>query len=354
MFVENILQSYIDSGIFISIFFVIKEILHLYEKKRVGFHLLFALCVFLSLIRISFLLKFSSLPEPWFFLFSITTLFLIGPIQHSQTLRLFGKFNFREVYFHYAFILISIPLEIIMIIYFPDQIPTVNSPKLLSSLVSVLAIFYYFAYYYYNQRMFNDFLKQYRVDHANLVKSYNRMVGFFIVFGCVSVFFSNKILYQIDGFLFCTGGFVAILYLTKFPDFFDTISEEVAKQKYERTSLNDVDLGKVKKELEHLMVEKKYYQDDEIYLDDIANELMINKNQLSRVLNEIYNKNFYQFINSYRIAEAKELILNYPKRTILDIAYEVGFKSKSAFYKNFFEQTNQTPQEFRKKNKPRI
>jgi AraC-like DNA-binding protein len=350
---ESILQLYIESGIFVSIFLFLKEFFHSIEKRKISFHLFFVFCILFSQIKISFLLRFSSLPDPWFFLFSISILFLIGPIQYCQTLKLFGKFSFRSVYTHFAFLLISIPIEFIFILVFPEEIPSLDSPKKIFSTISVVAILYYSLYFYFNGVLFQNFLKQYNVDHAHLVNSYNRMVGFFIIFGCLSICFSSKLLYQVDGFLFTTGGFVAILYLMKHPDFFDTISEEVAKQKYERTSLDDLDLDKIKRELESLMTEKKYYQDDEIYLDDIANELMINKNQLSRLLNEIYNKNFYQFINFYRISEAKELIVKFPKRTILDIAYEVGFKSKSAFYKNFVEQTGLTPQEYRLKNKPK-
>lgn len=345
MTIEKFIQSYIETGIFVSIFFVIKEILH----KKTGFHLWFALIALLFQIKIFFLINNSSLPSPWIFLFSITALFLVGPVQYSQTLRLFGKFNFRESYCHYSLSVISTLMEILIILYFPSQIPKVGSSTVFGKALSVIGLSYYFCYFYYNQKLFQKFLKQYRLEHTKSVLSYNRMVASFMIFTCITIFFSSKILFQIAGILITTGAFVTLLYLTRFPDFFDTISEEVAKQKYEKTSLGDLDLEKIKRELEILMVQKKYYQDDEIYLDDIANELMVNKNQLSRVLNEIYNKNFYQFINSYRIAEAKELIIQYPKRTILDIAYEVGFKSKSAFYKNFFEQTNLTPQEFRKK-----
>jgi AraC-like DNA-binding protein len=345
MLLENIVQSYIETGIFVSAFFVIKEILH----KKLGFHLWFALIAFLFQIKISFLINNSSLPSPWVFLFSITALFLVGPVQYSQTLRLFGKFNFRELYSHYSLCLISIPIEVLIIIYFPKQIPEIGVTTVVGRMLSVSGLLYYFLYFYCNQRLFQNFLKQYKIEHSQSVISYNWMVASFMIFACMSIFFSNKILFQMAGILITTGAFVTILYFTRYPDFFDTISEEVAKQKYEKTSLSDLDLEKIKLELEILMKEKKYYQDDEIYLDDIANELMINKNQLSRVLNEIYNKNFYQFINSYRIAEAKELMIQYPSRTILEIAYEVGFKSKSAFYKNFFEQTNLTPQEFKKR-----
>ena len=60
--------------------------------------------------------------------------------------------------------------------------------------------------------------------------------------------------------------------------------------------------------------------------------------------------NFFDFINSYRIEMAKELIINpLPHtRTILDIAMESAFNSKSAFYSAFKKQTGITPAEFKK------
>ncbi|HMV44296.1 MAG TPA: helix-turn-helix domain-containing protein [Leptospiraceae bacterium] len=351
MNLEWILQAYIDTGIFISVFFILKEILHLKVNRQLGFHFWYAFLAFIFQVKISILVKESYFVNPYLFLFSVSGLFIIGPFQRAQILKLFGKIQFRDLYQHYAILLITIPFEIFIIYYYPDQIPACDRVTYVGRVFSALGLIYYFVYNYQNERLFKNFLNQYKLEHTNLVLSYNRMVSVFVLFGAVSIFFSKKILFQIDGIFICTGAFVAIWYLLQYPDFFETISQEVAKQKYLKTSLNDLDLGKVKKELEDLMLIKKYYQDDEIYLDDVANELMINKNQLSRVLNEIYNKNFYQFINSYRILEAKELIVNFPEKTILDIAFDVGFKSKSAFYKYFTEQTGMTPQEYRKQNR---
>ena len=71
---------------------------------------------------------------------------------------------------------------------------------------------------------------------------------------------------------------------------------------------------------------------------------------ISQVFNDCFNKNFYDFINLYRIEESKKLLRN-PKnneKTILEILYEAGFNSKSTFNALFKKHTGVTPTEYRK------
>ena len=70
---------------------------------------------------------------------------------------------------------------------------------------------------------------------------------------------------------------------------------------------------------------------------------------LSHVINASFNQNFRDFINSYRIEESKSRLVQ-DDMNILNIAYEVGFNSKSAFNTAFKKFTGMTPKEYRKKN----
>ncbi|HNF16549.1 MAG TPA: helix-turn-helix domain-containing protein, partial [Leptospiraceae bacterium] len=81
----------------------------------------------------------------------------------------------------------------------------------------------------------------------------------------------------------------------------------------------------------------------------LSEELGISVHQLSQILNERLGKNFHQYINEHRIEEAKRMILDEPERTVLSVAYAVGFNSKSAFSKAFRTFTGITAQEYRKK-----
>jgi len=71
---------------------------------------------------------------------------------------------------------------------------------------------------------------------------------------------------------------------------------------------------------------------------------------LSQIINENLHLSFFDFINSYRIKEAGKRLVSsdYQKYTILAIAMNVGFNSKSAFNMAFKKFTNKTPSEYKK------
>lgn len=116
--------------------------------------------------------------------------------------------------------------------------------------------------------------------------------------------------------------------------------------------IDDEKLTEIKNNLTHLMNSKKPFLDSEISLVKLSTEMDVTPHQLSYLINNGFDENFYQFINRFRIEEAKKLILD-PKNnnlTLIGIAYEVGFSSKSAFNTTFKKITNQTPSEFKKLN----
>ena len=82
------------------------------------------------------------------------------------------------------------------------------------------------------------------------------------------------------------------------------------------------------------MKEEKPFADEDLTLQSFAEELEIKSHQLSQILNEILGKNFFQFVNGYRIEEAKNLLKEERERNILWVAYAVGFNSKSSFNKS--------------------
>ncbi|WP_417861521.1 helix-turn-helix domain-containing protein [Winogradskyella sediminis] len=99
-----------------------------------------------------------------------------------------------------------------------------------------------------------------------------------------------------------------------------------------------------------LMTEEKPYLDFELTLQKLAIQVDIPERELSLLINHHLNKHFFDFINEYRINDAKILLKDPTKKelTVLEILYEVGFNSKSSFYTAFKKATNQTPTEYRK------
>ena len=95
---------------------------------------------------------------------------------------------------------------------------------------------------------------------------------------------------------------------------------------------------------------EKPYLDGDITLQKLAKALGISPHHLSQTINEHLKQNFFDFINTYRIEEAKRMLLDPAKKhySILAVSEEVGFNSKSAFNTAFKKQVKMTPSEFRK------
>lgn len=124
------------------------------------------------------------------------------------------------------------------------------------------------------------------------------------------------------------------------------------KTKYANSKLPESDMQRYMQQLTGYMEAQKPYLIPSLTIDDLSEKLSIPSWHLSRVINTSFRQNFFNFINNYRIEEAKRLMTEPTnnKRTILEILYEVGFNSKSTFNDVFKKQTGMTPSEFKKSN----
>ena len=102
--------------------------------------------------------------------------------------------------------------------------------------------------------------------------------------------------------------------------------------------------------IERIMGEQKPYLIPNINFDSLSEKLDIPPRELSFTLNGHFKMNFYEFINFYRIQEAKLILASkeHLDKTITDIFHHVGFNSKSVFNVFFKKYTGMTPSEFRK------
>jgi AraC-like DNA-binding protein len=119
----------------------------------------------------------------------------------------------------------------------------------------------------------------------------------------------------------------------------------------EEAGLQAEELLALKSTVETLMSEEKPYRNPGLALNELAERAGTNRHSLSRVINEGFNMNFNDFVNSYRIEEFKSLALdeNYKNHTLLAIAHIVGFNSKSAFNRSFKKLEQCTPREYLKR-----
>jgi ligand-binding sensor domain-containing protein/AraC-like DNA-binding protein len=125
------------------------------------------------------------------------------------------------------------------------------------------------------------------------------------------------------------------------------------KDKYKTVRITPEKTEVVIKEMDGLVHTDKFYLNPDITLKDLAGKLRIHPNHLSRIINEVYKLTYNDFINKYRIEDAKQLLSD-PKnsnKTILELMYQCGFYSKSVFNTAFKKFTGQTPSQFRKSQK---
>jgi ligand-binding sensor domain-containing protein/AraC-like DNA-binding protein len=129
------------------------------------------------------------------------------------------------------------------------------------------------------------------------------------------------------------------------------VTEPVKEEpKYKTSALLPETVDEVLPRLRQMMEKEKVYLDADLTLKKLAKPLNVHYNYLSQIINERMGKSFNDFINQYRIREAKAKLADPAerKKTILEIAYETGFYSKSVFNTAFKKFTGMTPSEFRR------
>lgn len=118
--------------------------------------------------------------------------------------------------------------------------------------------------------------------------------------------------------------------------------------KYTSSSLKGVEEVELFLRLKRYMETQKPYLDPNMTLKGTADHLNTNTKYLSQVVNHLSYYNFQFFINTYRVAEAKQKLLNKDNKhlTLYGIGLQCGFKNKSTFYKVFKDLTGQTPRDY--------
>lgn len=128
-----------------------------------------------------------------------------------------------------------------------------------------------------------------------------------------------------------------------------TVSQ-IEKIKYEKSSLSNSELLSIHKNLTQLMENEKLFKNSELTLTELSQKLNVHPNVLSQVINSVEQKNFYDYINYQRVEEFKQIIIlpENQKYTLLSLAFECGFNSKTAFNRNFKKVTGISPTEYLK------
>ncbi|MGB0959199.1 MAG: helix-turn-helix domain-containing protein [Halocynthiibacter sp.] len=136
--------------------------------------------------------------------------------------------------------------------------------------------------------------------------------------------------------------------LSRVAQFGDLVPDEKTAEsiKYERSALTPEHAKRIAKKIEAAMEHDLLHRDPNLSLWDLSNHIGVTSNYVSQTLNETLGASFFDFVNQARIKEAMRRIAA-SDQTVLEIAFDVGFNSRSPFYKAFKRETGMTPTRFK-------
>lgn len=128
----------------------------------------------------------------------------------------------------------------------------------------------------------------------------------------------------------------------------ETTEEKVNSQAENRPLLNEEEIENLKQHLTHLMSEKELFRNARLTLSDVAREMGTSTKVVSAVVNNGFDMNFNDFVNTYRIESIKQRMRNgdYIQQTLLGIALDAGFNSKATFNRAFKKITSLSPKDY--------
>lgn len=212
--------------------------------------------------------------------------------------------------------------------------------------------------------IFNNFST---LENVNLSWLRKLIYTFGFIWTALMIFATIHHVFNMFSWIFCThgltlslSGFIIIIgYLGLkqkeiFVNFPDSESEFVTEEraKYSGVAADEEETKHYVSNLRQYMDAEKPYLDPEISLPELSKRLGVSSHFLSRVINEQLGVNFFDFVNRYRVEEVKLRITD-PKfnyLSILGIAFESGFNTKSTFNRVFKKTTGLTPKEFREQS----
>ena len=183
-----------------------------------------------------------------------------------------------------------------------------------------------------------------------LVMGFMVVMSFELILSASKIFTHYHLIYFYMGLTryYTTFLLVNLLVFTsiRFFGMFEQVNEEeLPKKPIDDFSINSEESESIDKRIK----QGQLYMDPDITLDSLADTLEIMPRDLSMIINRHFGANFYTFINSYRIEEAKKMLKDQAMKniTITEIYLAVGFNSKSVFYTFFKKLEGVTPTKYR-------
>ncbi|WP_430409540.1 helix-turn-helix domain-containing protein [Kordia sp.] len=179
------------------------------------------------------------------------------------------------------------------------------------------------------------------------------MISAFWLFGILKTYilhsYSSYIIYQLVWISTATFLFIVGYFSFTQPEI---IRLPIDKKTIKKDRLRKDEVETIKEKLTQLILEEEIFAHSDLSLKILAKKVDTSANNLSWLLNSVYGKTFYEFINEYRVKAFLSKVKEgeHKKQTILGIAMDSGFNSKSTFNKSFKMLMNDTPSRYIEKN----
>jgi AraC-like DNA-binding protein len=120
-----------------------------------------------------------------------------------------------------------------------------------------------------------------------------------------------------------------------------------AEARYARSSLDQPTRARIRRKLQDALNTAHLYRDNRLTLRSLCQQIKENPHYVSQVINQDLGTNFYDLVNFHRVENAKRALVMAPEKTVIEIALEVGFNSKSTFNAAFRHHAGSTPTAYR-------
>jgi AraC-like DNA-binding protein len=270
----------------------------------------------------------------------LSACFLIGPLLYFYVRSILQNLN-------YSFAKYSLTIMIITISVFGFLFPYKENPAIWRGIIYYLINIQWFIFIALSIYEARQIFRKLVTNRSQI--SYHETWILSIICGVFAIWLSYslaKYTSYISGALTFSFSFYMsflLIYYVKNK----TLISVINKEKY----INKIDeklVKEIQEKINTLFETRKIYTNPDLTLSILAKELNIRPQLLSQFINDNLNKSFTQFINEYRIDEAKRLLKESTQFKIDAIGFESGFNSSSTFYSSFKKITGTTPSNYQK------
>lgn len=270
----------------------------------------------------------------------LSACFLIGPLLYFYIRSILQNLN-------YSFAKYSLALIIITISVFGLLFPYKENPEIWRGIIYYFINIQWFIFIALSIYETRQIFKKLTTNRSHI--SYHETWILSVICGVFAIwlsYFLARYTSYISGALTFSFSFYISLLLIYYAKN-KTLISVINKEKY----INKIDeklVKEIQEQISILFETRKIYTNPDLTLSILAKELNIRPQLLSQFINDNLNKSFTQFINEYRIDEAKRLLKESTQFKIDAVGFESGFNSSSTFYSSFKKITGTTPSNYQK------